>query len=111
MCFTCLPCIGASAWAGFKVNKTLDKAFSSKKPQEPLEPSFVTEAKLKWNLSKFNPAKPAAAASASQAEQQRPKRSDRYSSKETQSKQRLAELVEQHKGGKGKAPEQQAARR
>ena len=100
MCFTCLPCIGVSAVAGYKVrsqcsawapgtaglptrrrrspqlrpplrlplppcsasvvfplllalqvNKTVDKAFSSKQPQEPVEPGFVTEAKLRWNVS------------------------------------------------------------
>ena len=96
MCLTCLPCLGASAWASYKVgqqcsgglwdsqgsspaatrwppaaaaaaidcrcsllpfllpppqvNKSLDKTFSSKQPADPVEPSFVTEAKLRWNV-------------------------------------------------------------
>ncbi|KAL4858984.1 hypothetical protein ACK3TF_000781 [Chlorella vulgaris] len=103
MCLTCLPCIGASAWAGVKVSKSVDRAFSSKKPEEPIEPSFVTEAKLRWNLV----SKPSAAAP---SESQRPKRSDRYSSKELASKQRLAELVESHKAG-SRAPAAQSTRR
>lgn len=33
-----------------QANKTADRLFSDKKPQEPSEPAFVTEAKLKWNV-------------------------------------------------------------
>lgn len=46
------------------------------------------------------------------SESERPKRADRYSSKELASKQRLAELLEQHKAskaGSGKAPKQQGS--
>lgn len=171
----------------WQVNKTLDKAFSSSKPQEPVEPAFVTDAKLRWNVSlpsclpacpttdelvswslreargmkrgagrvvrqqltltacaarhgmgarlaplpphstplpvpsptRFGPRvqltkwKPGEGAQQQQtAEQQRPKRADRYSSREKESKQRLAELVDQHKAGRSQqAPRQQTARR
>lgn len=38
--------------ARLQANKTADKLFGDKgKPQEPSEPAFVTEAKLKWNVS------------------------------------------------------------
>lgn len=57
--------------------------------------------------------KPTSAAPASgSVEGERPKRADRYSSKELASKQRLAELVEQHKSSKSsssKAPKQQGS--
>lgn len=167
-----------------QANKTADKLFGDKKPQEPTEPAFVTEAKLKWNVSPpaglacwlgdgqlpacllrgcwlaaalllasgmlaacllpthalhnvlltrpqhplsphplqlatkavtKQPADGDSGASGS-SDKPRPKRSDRYSSKELASKQRLAELVEQHKAGLNKsgsfkAPTPQATRR
>lgn len=117
MCFLCpclVPCVGASAWGAYKTNKAVDKLFSSDKPSEPVEPAFVTDAKLKWNLVNWKPtsAPSGSGSGAGGSESERPKRADRYSSKELASKQRLAELVEQHKAGKagsGKAPKQQGS--
>lgn len=34
-----------------QTNKAVDKLFTSDKPSEPVEPAFVTDAKLKWNVS------------------------------------------------------------
>ncbi|KAL4419337.1 hypothetical protein ABPG75_002640 [Micractinium tetrahymenae] len=109
MCL-CLPCLGAGAVGAYKVNKAVDKAFSSKTPEEPVEPAFVTEAKLRWNLTNWKPSE------APQQEAARPKRSARHSAKEQQSKQRLAELVDVHKARSSKqlasaAPRQQTLRR
>lgn len=33
-----------------QTNKAVDKLFTSNKPSEPVEPAFVTDAKLKWNV-------------------------------------------------------------
>lgn len=104
-----LPCFGATALASYKVKKTVDKAFSSKKPEPPTEPAFVTEAKLRWNLTGWKPA--TAAAPPTQPEGQRSKRSDRWAGSQQSSKQRLAELVDQHKNKQQKAPSQQQAPR
>lgn len=38
-----------------QVNKAVDRAFSSKTPEEPVEPAFVTEAKLRWNVRGWCP--------------------------------------------------------
>ncbi|KAL4420879.1 hypothetical protein ABPG77_002838 [Micractinium sp. CCAP 211/92] len=98
MCL-CLPCLGAGAVGAYKVNKAVDRAFSSKTPEEPVEPAFVTEAKLRWNLTKWKPSD-----APTQQEAARPKRSERYSDKEQQSRQRLAELAEAHRARSGKKP-------
>ncbi|KAI7835383.1 hypothetical protein COHA_010717 [Chlorella ohadii] len=95
MCFLCpclVPCFGASAWGAYKTNKAVDKLFTSNKPSEPVEPAFVTDAKLKWNLVNWKPT--SAAPASGSVEGERPKRADRYSSKELASKQRLAELAQ-----------------
>ncbi len=59
---------------------------------------------LRLQLTKWKPTE-AAPAEAQQA--QRAKRADRYSSKELSSKQRLSELVEQHKAGRAASSKQQ----
>jgi hypothetical protein len=50
-----LPCVGAATWGGLKIEKSLDKAFSSsstnKQPTEPTESVIVTEAKLAFKVS------------------------------------------------------------
>ena len=149
-----------------QVNKSLDKTFSSKQPADSVEPSFVTEAKLRWNvracvcacegrhcaascclassqlpesihpsqplplplrlllllhlpqLSKWTPgsssagSQPAAEGGAPTSEAaartSSTKRADKWSKEQKASKQRLAELVDQHKN---RAPAHQQAQR
>jgi hypothetical protein len=52
-----LSCFTASAAAGAKVKKGVDKVagvFESKKPVEPVEPGFITELKLNYKVSTQN---------------------------------------------------------
>ena len=155
----CWQCVPLAACCRRQVKKTVDKAFSSKKPEPPTEPAFVTEAKLRWNVSQPQPNQPALASAAhclaatpaeqpcihqhitpcmhpavlpppccrlqltgwkpssaaatppTQPEAPRSKRSDRWGDRQQSSKQRLAELVDQHKNKQQQAPSQQQASR
>jgi hypothetical protein len=47
-----LPCAAGATWGGWKIQKSLDKAFASStsEPAEPTESVVVTEAKLAFKV-------------------------------------------------------------
>lgn len=78
-------------------------------PQHQPAPRFPRPQLANWKPTQGGPS---GSGGDSGSGSERPKRADRYSSKELASKQRLAELVEQHKAGRaasGKAPKQQGS--
>ncbi|KAL4535734.1 hypothetical protein Ndes2526A_g06546 [Nannochloris sp. 'desiccata'] len=101
-----LPCAGAATWGGWKIQKSLDKAFSSSstsaQPREPTESVIVTEAKLAFKLASFKPSSSGAGASTSttapptQGPPARTTSKKKVSKKEEASKARLQELIDQY---------------
>lgn len=105
MCF-CLPCVGATGVGAYKISKAADKLTGGKSNEPAVEPAFVTEAKLKWNLHKAGkprsgelPATSFAGDASSSADRKRWVRgSTRKANKQAaQSKARLRELAEQQR--------------
>lgn len=82
----CLLCCGGCAYAGYKTNKAMDKAFSAN--EEPVESYWKTELKHSLNIR------------SSRVQEERDY--DRYGSsrkmtkKEQESRERLQKLVEAH---------------
>lgn len=96
MCFSllaCAPCLVCCAPVAYKTNKAVSKAFD-RPASEPAESALSTELKLKWKL--WN----AAPGQKEPPTRDAPKKVTRsLSVKETESKQRLQQLIDENRGG------------